>query len=406
MPEWYVGEHFKTAQCLTSGPDPQSALELFRILIYKISNGIQEFIDAEWLAISVFLRSFLIYCPLDIKKLRADSTVFQAFFENLFKQEVWSRIKNDRSASLWPLSTIQWLLKLGQDPNCCLNGSFGDLGTTIRGAVAVGDIELVQLLLDRHVRIHSTQAEFELRTLTAATLSGFGSDASKLRTLQFLSGYYKYADWKTILAAAFHLRDIGLVRDILGQNHDVTEEQVPVRWNGEYHQLGPEIYLEVKSTLTSAAIAGDDFLTLMLDHMEGSGRLTNSITIDLLIAAGFERDVEIVRRLLKARTLPITCNSTGATPLQAAVAGGNLPVCELYLHTYGGVSPALIALAACRGHKDVLLMLIGSDNCVNEPLTQQDFVGVLAALSCPASNQGIQFSVLEKTLNLPFGVKG
>lgn len=398
MPEWYVGEHFNTAKSLISGPDAQSALELFRILIYKMSNGVQKIADADWLAISVFLRSCLIYCPLDVEKLWADSIVFQAFFDNLFKQEVSSRIKYHWYGSLWPLNTIQWLLKLGQDPNCCLNGIFGQFGTSIREAVAVGDIELVQLLLNYHVRIHGTQAEFELRTLIDATLSSFVSDASKLRTLQYLLGYYNCADWKTILVAAIQLRDIGLVRDILDHNPDTTEEQVLTRWDDRYARWSPENYLEVKSTLTAAAIAGDDFLTLMLDHLEGSGRLTNSITIDLLIAAAYERDVGIVRRLLKARTLSIACNSMGATPLQAAVAGGNLPVCQLYVELYGEVSPAIIALAACRGHEEVLSMLIDSSDCVNEPLTDQDLVGFMEALSSPASQRKMQFSILETTI--------
>ncbi|KAH6954474.1 hypothetical protein DER45DRAFT_646241 [Fusarium avenaceum] len=400
MPEWYVGEHFNTAQSLISGPDAQSALELFRILIYKTSNGIHRIADAEWLAISVFLRSCLIYCPLNVEKLRADSTVFQAFFDNLFKQEVLSRITGHQYGSLWPLNTIQWLLKSGQDPNCCLNGIFGHFKTTIGQAVEIGDIELVQLLLDGHVRIHNSQPEFELRALIDAVLSGFDTDASKLRTLRFLSGYYKYADWKTILNVAIFLSDIGLVRYILGQNPDATVEHIPTTWGNRHIPYHAETYLEFSSTLTSAAIAGDDLLTLMLDHLESSGRLANSITVDLLIAAAFKRDAEIVRRLLKARTLSITRNSMGATPLQAAVAGGNLPVCELFVELYGGVSPAIIALAACRGHEEVLSMLIDSSNCVNEPLTDQDLVGFMDALSSPASPpRKMQFSILETTID-------
>ncbi|KIL93963.1 hypothetical protein FAVG1_02525 [Fusarium avenaceum] len=394
MPELYAEEHFHTAQGLISGPNDRSALELFKILIYKISNGIERVYYTEWQTIGPFLRSCLMAFPLDLKILRNKSIVLQAFFDNLFKQEVFSRASNNLFTS--PLDTIQWLLDLGQNPNCCLNGVFGDFGTSVKSAVKSGDLELTQLLLDCHVRVHGSQAEFEVRTLFNTTWSGVTTVASKLRMIQFVLRFYNRPDWpKDDLWGAIYQRDIGLARDILAQDPGATEEQVPVRKDERYVSWNPETYLEFKSTLTAAAIAGDDFLTLMLDILEGSGRLANSITTDLLIASSFERDVEIVRRLLKSWTLSITCNSTGATPLQAAVAGGNLPVCGLYLEIYGGVSPALMALAACRGHEDVLSMLISFENCVNEPLTKHDFVGFMHRWKCPASHRETPFSIIE-----------
>jgi ankyrin repeat protein len=395
MPELYAGEHFHTAQSLISGPNNQPALELFKILIYEISNGIERIRHTEWQIISTFLRSCLIAFPLDIKTLRTKSIAFQAFFDNLLKQEVWLRTGYGLSPSPPPLDTIRWLLDLGQNPNCCLNGVFGGPGTSVRNAVEVGDLKLIQLLLDSHVHVHGSQAEFELRILIDDTMSSFTSSASKLRMLQFLSGFYNCSDWQAILYAAIRLRDLGLVRDILAHDPDAIERKGPIKYGEIYSKWNPETYLEFKSPLTAAAIAGDDFLTLMLDRLEGSGRLVNSITTDLLIAASFGRGIDIVRRLLRTHTFPMTCNSMGTTPLQAAVAGGNLPVCELYLEIDGRVSPALIALAAYRGHEDVLLMLISFENCVNEPLTKQDLVGFIYALRCPTLCRGISFSTLR-----------
>ncbi|SPJ76029.1 uncharacterized protein FTOL_05760 [Fusarium torulosum] len=395
MPELYAGEHFHTAQGLTSGSNTQSALELFKILVYRISNGIGRIWLAEWQTISAFLTSCLIAFPLDLKTLRTESIVFQAFFDNLLKQEVWLRIHGDLLTSLRPLDTIRWLLDLGQNPNCCLNGVFGGFGTSVREAAAFGDLELIQLLLDCHVRVHGSQAEFELRVLIDATMSGPRSSASKLRMLQFLSGFYNFSGWQAVLYAAIRLGDIGLVRDILAQDPDAIERKRSTRYDDEYSKWNPENYPEFKGHLTAAAIAGDDFLTLMLDHLEGSGRLTNSVTTDLLIAASSARGIGIVRRLLRTRTLSMTCDSMGATPLLAAVAGGNLPVCELYLEIDGRVSPAHIALAACRGHGDVLFMLISFENCVNEPLTEQDFVGFMDDLDSPPSHREKPFSILE-----------
>lgn len=397
MPEWYAGEHFHTAQCLISGPETQSTLERFRILIYKTSNGIETSAYSESLEISLFLRSCLMAFPLDLKILRVKSIVLQAFCDNLFKQEVYSRTDNNLYTSIWPLDTIRWLLNLGQNPNCCRDGIFGTFGTSIQRAVEIGDIELIQLLLDCHVRVHGSQAEFELRILIDATMSSSGPSATKLRTLRFLSGYYNFTDWQAMLCPAIHLRDIGFMREILAQDPDVTEKQGPT-YDEKYHRWDTETYLEFKSPLVAAALAGDDYLTLMLDHLDGSGRLANSVTTDLLIAAAYGREIGLTRRLLEARTLPITCNSRGATPLQAAVAGGNLPVCKLYLEVYGRVSPALVALAAFRGYDDVLSMLIGCNNCINEPLTKRDFVGFMGALNYPACQGGAPFSILQTTI--------
>ncbi|KAM0244251.1 hypothetical protein ACHAP5_006464 [Fusarium lateritium] len=382
IPESYPGELSRTAHSLISGPIDDSVLNLFKILVYRISNGTRLVYGDEWEKISTILRSSLRGLPQNLKTLPTDSVVFQAFLDSTFQHEIYHRTCRNPNAAFWPLDLIRWILELGQDPNCPMDQCFGLYCTPIGKAIEVGDLELAQLLLHFHARCDDSQAKSDKGTIIDIALQSSMSDAIKVRTLEFLLQHDNGTDVEEMLSAAISLRDMDLAQTILYQDVDVTKQVVQTQRYSSYRKFDLEHYLDFKSPLTTAAIAGDDFLTLMLDYLEYSDQLTNSVTVDLLIAAAFGRSVEIMRRLLNIRPLSTASNAKGSTPLQAAVAGGNIPVCQMLLEIDQRLPPGLVYLAASFGHENVLLMLRpfalhGLGRHLN-----QSFVGLMSNRCC------------------------
>ncbi|KAM0289684.1 hypothetical protein ACHAO9_005980 [Fusarium lateritium] len=374
-------EHSRKAQSLITSPIDESDLDLLKILVYKISNGTRLIYHSEWEMASLILRSSLRSLPRNLQTLLTDSVIFQAFLDSTFQHEIYHRASRSPIDALWPLDLIRWLLELGQDPNRPLDISFGFPRTPIGKAFQAGDLELAQLLFHFHARIDHTQAKSDSKAIVAIALESSKSDAIKLRMLKLLLQYDNGTDMERILSAAICLRDMELVQTILYQDVDVTKQVVPTQYYFTYQRIDLEHYLDFMSPLTISAIAGDDFLTLMLDHLKHLDRLTSSVTADLLIAAAFGRSVEIMRRLLIFQPFS-TSNLQGSTPLQAAVAGGNLPVCQMILEIDQRLPRGLVYLAASLGHEDVLLMLLRFAPRVPAWHCDQPFVGFMRDRCC------------------------
>ncbi|TVY73753.1 Ankyrin-3 [Fusarium oxysporum f. sp. cubense] len=363
MPEWYPGEHTKTAQNLFAGPTTESLSEYFKVMVYMLSNSMV----TQYHSQLDFYTSLIGIIDLraDLKKLRNESSTFRAFFESLFQfeiREATSRFKHNTERPR-PLHLITWLLELGQDPNChCQVVLYNTLvlATPIQQATIAGNLELVELLLRFHACADIPQSRTHKEAFVNLALESGCSDVTKLRVLNLLFDH-KFLNMDEMLRAAIELRDEALMCKMLQCGADATSYETswlhPRLRRGQY-AFFRQTHFENPSALMMAVQTGGRMADLMLDYLLLKGHPAPSILADAYIAAAYGGHYAIVLRLDELNSFGKVCNAEGITPLQAAVVGGNATVCRYLLERYKGASSLLVLVAAVLVNIDVLQLLI------------------------------------------------
>ncbi|TXB95470.1 hypothetical protein FocTR4_00015943 [Fusarium oxysporum f. sp. cubense] len=364
MPEWYPGEHTKTAQNLFARPTAESFSEYFKVMVYMLSNSMVH--DHRQLDFyTSLMRIGIIDLRADLKKLRNESSTFRAFIEMLFQfeiREATSRSKHNTERPR-PLHLITWLLELGQDPNChcqvfLYNTLF--LATPIQHATYAGYLELIELLLRFRARAEVPQCRAHEGAFVNLALGSGCSDVRKLRVLNLLFDH-KFLSRDEMLRAAIELRDEALICKMLQCGADATSYEtswLPPEHRNDRNILERHTHFANPSALMMAFQAGGRMADLMLDYLRLKDQPAPSILADACIAAAYGGHYDIVLRLDEMYSSGKTCNASGITPLEAAVVGGDSTVCRYLLGRYGGASSSLALVAALLAKVDVLQLLI------------------------------------------------
>ncbi|KAK2667416.1 Ankyrin repeat [Fusarium oxysporum f. sp. vasinfectum] len=392
MPEWYPGEHTKTAQNLFAGPTTESLSEYFKVMVYMLSNSMV----TQYHSQLDFYTSLIGIIDLraDLKKLRNESSTFRAFFESLFQFEVreaTSRFKHNTERPR-PLHLITWLLELGQDPNChCQVVLYNTLvlATPIQQATIAGNLELVELLLRFHACADIPQSRTHKEAFVNLALESGCSDVTKLRVLNLLFDH-KFLNMDEMLRAAIELRDEALMCKMLQCGADATSYETSwlhPRLRREQYAFFRQTHFENPSALMMAVQTGGRMADLMLDYLLLKGHPSPSILADAYIAAAYGGHYAIVLRLDELNSFGKVCNAEGITPLQAAVVGGNATVCRYLLERYKGASSLLVLVAAVLVNIDVLQLLIDYGANPNARLCT-DHIGLYDYLSIPGPRFG------------------
>ncbi|KAM0085667.1 hypothetical protein ACKRZS_001992 [Fusarium odoratissimum] len=364
MPEWYPGEHTKTAQNLFARPTAESFSEYFKVMVYMLSNSMVH--DHRQLDFyTSLMRIGIIDLRADLKKLRNESSTFRAFIEMLFQfeiREATSRSKHNTERPR-PLHLITWLLELGQDPNChcqvfLYNTLF--LATPIQHATYAGYLELIELLLRFRARAEVPQCRTHEGAFVNLALGSGCSDVRKLRVLNLLFDH-KFLSRDEMLRAAIELRDEALICKMLQCGADATSYEtswLPPEHRNDRNILERHTHFANPSALMMAFQAGGRMADLMLDYLRLKDQPAPSILADACIAAAYGGHYDIVLRLDEMYSSGKACNASGITPLEAAVVGGDSTVCRYLLGRYGGASSSLALVAALLAKVDVLQLLI------------------------------------------------
>ncbi|WKT51773.1 Ankyrin repeat [Fusarium oxysporum f. sp. vasinfectum] len=387
MPEWYPGEHTKTAQNLFAGPTTESLSEYFKVMVYMVSNSMvtQHHSQLDFYTSLIGI----IDLRADLKKLRNESSTFRAFFENLFQFEIrqaTSRFKYNTERPR-PLHLITWLLELGHDPNChCQVVLYNSLvlATPIQQATIAGNLELVELLLRFHACADIPQSRTHKEAFVNLALESGCSDVTKLRVLNLLFDH-KFLNMDEMLRAAIELRDEALMCKMLQCGADATSYETSwlhPRLRREQYAFFRQTHFENPSALMMAVQTGGRMADLMLDYLLLKGHPSPSILADAYIAAAYGGHYAIVLRLDELNSFGKVCNAEGITPLQAAVVGGNATVCRYLLERYSGASSVLVLVAAVLVNIDVLQLLIDYGANPNTRLCT-DHIGLYDYLSIP-----------------------
>ncbi|KAF4951354.1 hypothetical protein FGADI_7552 [Fusarium gaditjirri] len=346
MPEWYPGEHTRTAQNLLAGPTAESVSEYFKVMVYMLSNSMVTRDHSQLDFYTILMRIGFIDLRADLKKLRNESSTFRAFMERLFQSEIGKATGRSQHITDTerpkPLHLIKWLLELGQDPNC--------------HSTYAGYPELVELLLRFGARDQVPQKGPHNHAFVNLALGSGCSDVGKSRVLNLLFDH-KFLSMDDMLRAAIELRDEALTCKMLQYGADVTG--YGNSWLKPARQLGfRPSHFASPSALMMAVQAGGRMADLMLDYILIKGQPVPSILADACIAAAFGGHYDIVLRLHEMNNFATICNAEGITPLQAAVVGGNAAVCKYLLERHGGSPTSLIPLAVVLGNVEIVDLLI------------------------------------------------
>ncbi|KAI7768158.1 hypothetical protein LZL87_012007 [Fusarium oxysporum] len=351
IPEQYPGEHIKIAQNLFAGPTAEFLSECVKVLICMMSNSSVTEDDRQLDFFPCLLGPGLNDLLSSFSKLRSKSPNIRAFLERLFKYEIHEATSpfinsGDRPRSL---SLIRRLLELGQDPNCPCAVYYRRnifLFTPIQQATEAGYLELIQLLLRFHARPIDPPTRNQKDALINIALNSGCSSAQKLRVLELLFDHL-FLNKDEMLRAAIELGDVVLMVKMLECGADPTSYETswlhPARRREQLHSFS-QTYFAKPSPLMMVVKTGGIMATSMLDYLLLKGQPAPSILAEACIAAAYGGDDAIVRRLDEMHPFETTCSREGITPLQAAVVGGNVTVCQYLLERYGGASGvALVA---------------------------------------------------------------
>ncbi|KAL9564542.1 hypothetical protein ACKAV7_010994 [Fusarium commune] len=373
IPEQYPGEHIKIAQNLFAGPTAEFLSECVKVLICMMSNSSVTEDDRQLDFFPCLLGPGLNDLLSSFSKLRSKSPNIRAFLERLFKYEIHEATSpfinsGDRPRSL---SLIRRLLELGQDPNCPCAVYYRRnifLFTPIQQATEAGYLELIQLLLRFHARPIDPPTRNQKDALINIALNSGCSSAQKLRVLELLFDHL-FLNKDEMLRAAIELGDVVLMVKMLECGADPTSYETswlhPARRREQLHSFS-QTYFAKPSPLMMAVKTGGIMATSMLDYLLLKGQPAPSILAEACIAAAYGGDDAIVRRLDEMHPFETTCSREGITPLQAAVVGGNVTVCQYLLERYGGASGLLVLAAAELAKSDVLQLLIDSGGNPND----------------------------------------
>ncbi|EXK76187.1 hypothetical protein FOQG_19054 [Fusarium oxysporum f. sp. raphani 54005] len=407
MPECYPGEHLQTAQVLVTSSGIESMIDCLKIVIYQISNNAmnQLWDDQEWEAtFDLFSRAGLLYTALDLKGARERSLTARAFLDNLFRaviNAVAGGILSTRNKTRErALGLIKWLLSSGQDPNIRMHDA-----TPLGRAVGAAQPDLTELLLiagadpDRACKWSGHESLMDL------ALAYKGTSDNKVRTIKLLLPYTRLTNLEKVLHAAIKLRDPDLVEQVVEHGPYLLASTV-----------GAEYPFCHDTALSVAAAVDIDATASILRHIEVQypSRPTSAfITPDAFIAAASAGNTDVVLFLHGISPIGGSPNLNLITPLQVAVSRGHLGTCQLLLQLYGGLSAALIYIACCGGHLDLLQYLLRNGLSVNEPMTSKDaqacralcggFVGVNVSSGQPVT--ALQYLLAYWTFNDPWYIR-
>ncbi|RKK96658.1 hypothetical protein BFJ68_g14310 [Fusarium oxysporum] len=406
MPEWYPGEHTKTAQNLFACPTAESLSEYFKVMVYMLSNSMVTEDDSQLDFYTSLMRIGIIDLRADLKKLRNENLTFRAFLERLFQfeiQKATSRFKHNTERSM-PLDLITWLLELGQDPNCYCEVvlyNYPVLATPMQQATKAGNLKLVELLLRYHACADIPQSRTHKEAFVNLALESGCSDAIKLRVLNLLFDH-KFLNMDEMLRASIELRDEALMCKMLQCGVNVTSYETswlhPKR-RLELYVLSRRSRFANPSALMMAVQVGGRMADLMLDYLLLKGQPAPPILADACIAAAYGGHYAIVLRLDEMNSSGNFCNADGITPLQAAVVGGNATVCRYLLERYRGASSSLVLVAAVFVNIDVLQLLIDYGANPNARLYTDD-IGFYDDFSIPGTRfSGCPLTILTMLLH-------
>ncbi|KAF4956268.1 hypothetical protein FSARC_11624 [Fusarium sarcochroum] len=375
MPEWYPGEHIQTAHSLTTSPRNELIPDYLKVMIYKMSNGLEVEHAEEWdMLIGPFINALMNH-RLDLKDVRSQNITTRAFFDTMFQNEIYWATRPDlprphhQSNCLQrPLRIIRWLLESGQDPNLSVRWDSSDSSLMPLGsAIRAGHLDLIQLLIRSNARLNGTQDLFDDEDVVDTVLRSYNPDTVKLRILKLLYRHCKSITLEEMLCIGIKLHDMELVLEMLHQNIDTTKYRTRVM---DYS----DIRVGHETLLSTAVAAGTDFANVVLNHLSDSNQLAEAVTTDVIIEAAIQGNYETFCRLLEVQSLGDVPNAKGISPLLAAVRYGNLAVCELLLSLHGGASPSLVLLAALCGHEELLPLLIRHGADINASISGDDIV--------------------------------
>ncbi|KAF5267463.1 hypothetical protein FOXYS1_1660 [Fusarium oxysporum] len=390
MPEWYPGEHTKTAQNLFACPTAESLSEYFKVMVYMLSNSMVTEDDSQLDFYTSLMRIGIIDLRADLKKLRNENLTFRAFLERLFQfeiQKATSRFKHNTERSM-SLDLITWLLELV-------------LATPMQQATKAGNLELVELLLRYHACADIPQSRTHKEAFVNLALESGCSDAIKLRVLNLLFDH-KFLNMDEMLRASIELRDEALMCKMLQCGVNVTSYETswlhPKR-RLELYVLSRRSRFANPSALMMAVQVGGRMADLMLDYLLLKGQPAPPILADACIAAAYGGHYAIVLRLDEMNSSGNFCNADGITPLQAAVVGGNATVCRYLLERYRGASSSLVLVAAVFVNIDVLQLLIDYGANPNARLYTDD-IGLYDDFSIPGTRfSGCPLTILTMLLH-------
>ncbi|KAM0084596.1 hypothetical protein ACKRZS_003165 [Fusarium odoratissimum] len=348
MPEFYPGEHLQTVQILVTSSGIESMIECLKIVIYQISNnamGFPSWNAQRWEAtFDLFSRAGLLYTALDLKGVRERSLTVGAFMDNLFRAAInavtCDILLMEKKTRVRALSLIKWLLSSGQDPNIRMHNA-----TPLVRAVGAAQPDLTELLL-------------------IAPVNGLDMNRSWISRWLLLLPRTRLTNLEKVLHAAIKLRDPDLVEQVMEDGPYLLASTV-----------GAEYPICHDTALSVAAAVDIDATASILRHIEVQypSRPTSAfITPDVFIAAARAGNTDVVLFLHGISSIGSSPNLNLVTPLHVAVSGGHLGTCQLLLELYGGLSAALIYIACCGGHLDLLKYLLQKGVSVNEPMTSKD----------------------------------
>ncbi|KAF5718179.1 Sex-determining fem-1 [Fusarium globosum] len=314
MPEWYPEEHVRAAQTLLTSPASDSSAECFKVMVYMMSNS--KATDRQVSFFANLIGTGKMELRDHFRKLQKESPTIQSFLEKIFQFE-------------------------------------------IEKATRAGCLELIQLLLRFQARVDRQQVSDKRDAFINLALGAPCSDSRKLRILAVLSDY-RFISKDEVLRAAIELHDEEAILRVLDCGIDITSHESSwLHAEARDTHCSTGSYIASQSALMMAVHAGDRIANLMLDHLLLKGQLSSSALADAYIAAAFVGNHVILLRLEDTILVSeMIYNTEGITPLQAAVVGGNLAVCQHILERHGGASASLILAAAILGSVEIIELLI------------------------------------------------
>lgn len=370
MPELYPGEHVQAAHLICTDNKRDSAFEILKIAIYKISNGFTFDLEGLEAIHDLLLKNGLLEDITDLKQLRNQSLTIRAFMDNLL-QIAFKQIMHPRRPTGWNESipkTIKALIKwlVCQRPQTKIHSNHG-LHTPLETAIRFKRIELIELCLEvdpgADLDLNNGLGEF-IKTLAASSRI---PNVVVLRFIRTLLHNSNCTNVEWLLHAAIRVKDLDLVDEILGLNADPFRGLLPGQFDSPPYQ---DLQYQ-ENALSIAATVGRDMTLWVLDRLQSrypTAPLEDFVTCEVFIGAAQGGHVDVISTLHDISPTGFLSTLQGITPLHAAVLKGHLDASRMLLQLYNGMSPTLLFIACWKGRLDILQFLIESGADVNSTM--------------------------------------
>jgi ankyrin repeat protein len=386
VPESFSGENLLRAETLSSGPVGDRCHELFKLLIFYISNNFEG--DSQCSASRSFRIMFELagqqHMPLIELSTCQDVTIL-SFMENLFN-EVLSEILFSKSSDETEihLAVLQWMFKCGFSPDTLFESYLGiDLLCRPLQAAVLRDCQaLVRLLLRYGAGVDMCTDELPRSALQLAlgqgikgayfTFHGASDIIIDLLLSEGAGTLPEHASW----ALHFAIRQgrLEIVKRICSKGHILG-----------FQLVSNEYMTSQVTALTSAAefdnkknpdITALSLLRLILNCIhpnegdEALIRCPESLP-DLMISAAGAGNNDIIQYIIRLGGDVNSRNLHGIQPLHAAVARNRVQTCRLLLNlgaddnAVSFSTPTALHLAAVTGDIDILKSLVDSGLDIN-----------------------------------------